>query len=175
MEFKNAGIEIGQLPKAEELQLQSIDPRYLKVLWRQWLARWLIIFIIAALVIFFSPSLQEGAWIALILGGVLLIAIANWIIIAHSFRYKAFGIREHDIIYRTGWLVQSTRACPFNRIQHCSVEADMFERQFGLASLSVYTAGGNEADMKIPGLSASAAADLREMIVQKTGTDASRI
>ena len=75
-------------------------------------------------------------------------------------------------MYQTGWLVQSLRVCPFNRIQHCSVDVGLFERKYGLATLSVYTAGGNEADMKIPGLTTEMAASLRELITTKTGIDA---
>ena len=53
------------------------------------------------------------------------------------------------------------------------MDAGLFERKYGLATLSVYTAGGNEADMKIPGLTTEIAASLRELVTRKTGIDAS--
>lgn len=171
MEFQNAGIDIDRIPKAADLALQPVDPRYLKVLWRQWMVGWISVAIITSVALVFSERLHNTVWIGLIIGGIIFLAIFTWIVTRKSFHYKAFAIREHDIVYRTGWLIQSTRICPFNRIQHCSVDAGLIERQFGLASLSVFTAGGNEADMKIPGLPAERAADLRELIIQKTGTD----
>ncbi|HEX5654627.1 MAG TPA: PH domain-containing protein [Chitinophagaceae bacterium] len=169
MEFKNAGIALDQLPRAEEIQWQPIDPRYRKVLWRQWLITWALVLIAAALLVFFSTSLQDIKWISLIAGGLVLLALLNWVVVARSFTFKAYALREHDIFYRTGWLLQSVRVCPFNRIQHCSVDAGILERKYGLSSLSVFTAGGNEADMKIPGLPEPIATSLREWIIQKTG------
>ena len=169
MEFKNAGIALDQLPLAEGIQWQPIDPRYRKVLWRQWLITWALLLIAAVLLVFFSTALRDILSIVSIAGGLILLAIINWILVARSFAYKAYALREHDIFYRTGWLVQSVRVCPFNRIQHCSVDAGILERKYGLSSLSVFTAGGNEADMKIPGLPEPTATSLREFIIQKTG------
>lgn len=169
MEFSNAGIALDQLPRAEEIQWQPIDPRYRKVLWRQWLISWSLALLVASILVFFSGSLRDILWISLMAGGLLLLALLNWVLVARSFAFKAYAVREHDIFYRTGWLVQSVRVCPFNRIQHCSVDAGLLERKYGLASLSVFTAGGNEADMKIPGLPEPTATSLREWIIQKTG------
>ena len=173
MEFQNAGIDIDSLPRASDAGLKPIDPRYLKVLWRQWLAGWLLVMLAAAAIIIFTSNLHDSIWILLVTTFLMVIAVINWTLIVRSFRNKAWAVREHDIIYRTGWLVLSTRICPFNRIQHCSVDAGIFERKFGLASVSVFTAGGNEADMKIPGLPSETADALRELIIKKTGTDGS--
>lgn len=175
MEFQNAGIDIDSLPKTEDIQLQPVDPRYLQVLWRHWLVGWFVVLVIASLVLIFYKKLHQPLWIVLVLAGVVLLAIMNWVLIRLSFYHKAFAVREHDIIYRTGWLIRSIRVCPFKRIQHCSVDAGLFERKFGLASLSVFTAGGNEADMKIPGLPEATASSLRELVIQKTGTDGNKL
>jgi len=173
MEFQNAGIDTSHLPKAAELSLQPVDPNYLAVLRAQWAIGWLFVALLTAIAIYFSEGLHSLTWIIVISLAVIVVALLNWWLVKRSFEYKAFAIREHDIVYRTGWLVQSTRVCPFNRIQHCSVDIGLFERKYGLATLSVYTAGGNEADMKIPGLQASMAGDLRELIIRKTGIDES--
>ncbi|HEX6192352.1 MAG TPA: PH domain-containing protein [Chitinophagaceae bacterium] len=173
MEFQNAGIDISQIPRAEDVPLQPIHPTYLKVLKAQWALAWLVVVAIAAVFIYFSKNLHQPTWIALISLAILGGSLLNWVLIKRSFQRKAYAVREHDIMYQTGWLIQSLRICPFNRIQHCSVEVGLFERKYGLATLSVFTAGGNEADMKIPGLTTDAAADLRELITRKTGIDAS--
>lgn len=173
MEFQNAGIDTSLLPKAEELVLEPIDPNYRKVLWREWLAGWFLFGIAIAIVLLFMEPIHDPIWIAAISAGFVLLALSNWIVIIRSFHYKAYALREHDIVYRSGYLVRSTRICPFNRIQHCSVDIGFIERKFGLASLSLFTAGGNQADMKIPGLKEEDAAAMREFITRKIGEDGS--
>ncbi|MCR6719337.1 MAG: PH domain-containing protein [Chitinophagaceae bacterium] len=101
----------------------------------------------------------------------LLFAISSFFLTILSFRYKAYALREHDVIYRSGWLVQSVRVCPFNRIQHCSVDSGVIDRRYGLSSLSVYTAGGAEADMKLAGLPKDVADDMRDFILSKTNKE----
>lgn len=169
MEFQNAGIAIDTLPRAESIALQPIHPDYFKVQTAQWITLWVILLITAGLVYFFNPAMQQPLWAALLFGGLIFFALLHYFLMSRSFKYKAFAVREHDIIYRTGWLIQSTRTCPFNRIQHCSVEAGIYERKYGLAKLSLFTAGGQEADMRIPGLTAENAATLRELVIKKSG------
>lgn len=170
MEFQNAGIAIDTLPKAESIPLQPIHADYFKVQTLQWVTLWAILLFIAGMVYFFNPGMHQLLWAGLIFGGLIFFAVLHYFLMSRSFKYKAFAVREHDIIYRTGWLIQSTRTCPFNRIQHCSVEAGIYERKYGLAKLSLFTAGGQEADMRIPGLTADHAATLRELVIKKSGT-----
>ena len=173
MEFQNAGIDTTHLPKAEDVPLQPIHPKYLEVLKAQWIITWFVVATAAGVFIYFSKNLHDPAWIILISVSIIGFATLNWIFVKRSFHRKSFAVRENDIMYQTGWRVQSLRVCPFNRIQHCSVDVGLFERKYGLATLSVYTAGGNEADMKIPGLTTEIAASLRELVTRKTGIDAS--
>jgi len=85
-----------------------------------------------------------------------------------SFTRKAYALRDKDILYRSGWLVQRLSVCPFIRIQHCSINAGPFERKLGLASISIHTAGTDGADLKIPGLQQETAHALRDFIMKKT-------
>lgn len=168
MLFTNPSIPIDQLPKAAELEMKPVEPDYLKVLLINRLILWAVL--LAAIIAgsFFSIHF-EPIWVKIVAGvSWVLFVIINWRLTVLSFRYKAYAIREHDIIYRSGWLIRSVRVCPFIRIQHCNVEAGVFERKYGLASLSVYTAGGAAADMKLPGLPADVAASMREFILSKT-------
>jgi membrane protein YdbS with pleckstrin-like domain len=84
-----------------------------------------------------------------------------------TFKNKAYAIREHDILYQTGWLRKSLHVCPYNRIQHCSVDAGVFERNLGISKLKIYTAGGDASDIVIPGLTPEEANNMRELIIQK--------
>lgn len=173
MEFNNPSIEAASLPRAEEVELQPIEPAYWKVLRLEWFLT--VFFFLAAggLAIFFIRSIQTTLVIALASGIWLLVSAISYWLIRQSFRRKAYALREKDALYRTGWIVRYFRVCPFNRIQHCSVHAGPLERRYGLASISLYTAGSEGSDLKIPGLTEARAASIREFIMQKVRTDES--
>ena len=83
----------------------------------------------------------------------------------------AYAIREHDILYRHGWIVQRVIACPFNRIQHCSADAGLLDRKFRLSALTLFTAGASGADLRIYGLKEEMAQALRDFIMNKIKSD----
>lgn len=167
MIFLNDPVLPESLPRVEEVPLTPLVPEYRKVLRLEW-AITITVFLlaIAALVTFVEPLQQPVPVIAL--GGSWLLVAAAWLfLMERSFRYKAYAIREKDVIYRSGWIFQSVHTCPFNRIQHSTVAMGPLERQFGLARLILYTAGSNDADLSIPGLTQSAAESLKEWITKK--------
>ncbi|HYE55319.1 MAG TPA: PH domain-containing protein [Chitinophagaceae bacterium] len=171
MEFSNAAIDLTALPKAEDVRLQPIEPSYWKVLQLEWLITVTILAVTEGAAIFFIRPLQQPWIIALMGGGWLLIAIVYYTLIYQSFKRRAYALRERDVLSRTGWIVRELEVCPFNRIQHCSVHAGPLERKFGLASISLYTAGSEGADFRIPGLKEETASSIREFIMQKIKTD----
>lgn len=173
MLFSNPSIPIDQLPRAAELEMKPVDPRYLRVLLINRVITSAALLAALILLVLFVPSWKQ-TWVMIAAGaGWLLFVITSWRLTVLSFRNKAYALRERDVIYRSGWLIQSVRVCPFNRIQHCSVDSGVFERRYGLASLSVYTAGGAEADMKLPGLPKDVAANMREFILSQTNPEKS--
>ncbi len=173
MLFSNPSIPIDQLPRAAELEMKPVDPRYLRVLFLNRIITWITLLAGLVALTLFVPFWKQ-TWVMIASGTAwLLFVIISWRLTVLSFRYKAYALRERDVIYRSGWLIQSVRVCPFNRIQHCSVDSGVFERQYGLSSLSVYTAGGAEADMKLPGLPKDVAANMREFILSQTNLEKS--
>lgn len=76
--------------------------------------------------------------------------LSDFILQEKSFRSLAYCIREHDILYRRGWIIQKIMACPFNRIQHCTVDSGPIDRKYCLSSLTLYTAGAEGANITIP-------------------------
>ena len=171
MEFSNSSIELASLPKAEEVSFQRIEPSYWKVLQLEWLISSAVVLIVGGLAIFFIKSLHKP-WIIGLAGAVWLVAaIGSYWLSNKSFLRKAYAMREKDVLYRTGWIIRELHICPFNRIQHCSVHAGPLERQYGLASLSLFTAGSEGSDLKIPGLTEEKAASIREFIMHKVRTD----
>lgn len=171
MSFSNLRIDINSLPQQENLELEPVSAKFKAVQWWNWSLLWVII--AAAFTGFlFLPKVRLSTTAVLCIGGVLLLlAVVHKAAQLISFRHRAFALREHDIVYRQGWLIRKTEFCPLNRIQHCSVNAGIFERKYGLASLEVFTAGSNGADIVIKGLTTEQAEQLKEIIIRKTGQD----
>ena len=167
MDFLNEPFNIQLLPKAEDVPFIPVERSYLTVIRIEWAISSAILLIIGTVLIFSIQSLQRPQWILIITGGWLLITISYFFFQAKSFVRKAYALRDKDIIYRTGWIVQTIRTCPFNRIQHSSVHTGFFERQYKLATLILYTAGTNDADLQIPGLKEADAYGIKEWITQK--------
>ena len=81
-------------------------------------------------------------------------------------------VREHDVVYQKGWLLRTLKVCPFNRIQNCTVQTGPLERRWGLASLTLYTAGTGGADLRIPGLTHEEATTLQQAILTRINAHA---
>ena len=171
MIFSNDEIPIELLPKAEETPLIPIDKQYFKVVLLHQIIFWLVVILIVTTALFMLEKLQTAVWISGIVTLLIALIIASFRLAYLSFLNKAFAVREHDIIYQNGWLIKSLHVFPFNRIQHCSVNSGVLERTFGLSTLKIYTAGGNESDIVIPGLTLSQASTLRELIIQRNKTE----
>jgi len=167
MDFLNQQIEISSLPDAGNVNWNKIERSYLKVLRLQWLLVTLILLGLSTLILLFSRPLQTSVGIALVTGIGLVLSLVYLTYIEQSFHYRAYAVREHDIIYRHGWIIRSIDACPFNRIQHCSVNAGPLERKYKLSSLTLYTAASGEGDLKISGLPESRAVEIREFVMKK--------
>lgn len=79
-------------------------------------------------------------------------------------RYRRWGyeIREDSLYLERGVITEVRTVVPFVRIQHVDSRRNPVERMTGLASVVVYTAGSRGSDVRIPGLSATDAYELRD-------------
>ena len=82
---------------------------------------------------------------------------------------RGYAVRDRNILFRKGVVWRSVTAVPFNRIQHVETSSTPLERQFGLATLQLFTAGGSGGDLKIRGLGKDIAERLRVFILDKAG------
>ncbi len=171
MVFENSEIDLQDIPQSEDVLLTPIDKNYYKVLIYNQIIVALVLIAIASMLIYLISGLRNTLPLLLLLGGVLFTIIASYRLNYLSFQNKAFAVREHDIIYQTGWFIKQNHICPISRIQHCSIHSGVFERKFGLCKLLLYTAGGVTSDIKIPGLRNSEAEKIRSFIVDKIKLD----
>ena len=167
--FQNEQLDISALPKVADLQMLPLEERYKSVLL---IGRSIFTLILACLVTAFYiiPPEDEVPMMAryIAIGLFIIYAIWGFIKTIKGFAHKAYALREKDIVYQTGWLWKETTTAPFNRVQHVSIDQGPIERQFDLAKLKIFTAGGKASDMSIPGLSPDTANELKEYIVKKT-------
>lgn len=81
-------------------------------------------------------------------------------------RYHArgFDMGEDRLRVVRGILFQSDTVVPFGRIQHIDVNQGPLQRAYGIATLTVHTAGTHNASVHLPGLEKGLASDMREEI-----------
>lgn len=167
MDFLNDAIAPESLPQVEAVPLIPLTTDYRKVLRMEWAITVILLLTVLVLLTVFVNRLQQPVWMSLAGAGWLLLASGWFFLMEKSFENKAYAIRDKDVIYRSGWVIRSTHTCPFNRIQHSTVTMGPLERKFGLARLVLYTAGSNDADLSIPGLTQATAQQLKEWITKK--------
>lgn len=98
-------------------------------------------------------------------------SLASLATVSVAFRIKAYALRQKDILYRSGLINRHTTVVPFNRVQHIEIKTSPIDRWFGISRLRIYTAGGSQSDLSIPGLRTGLALQLKEAIIAKTATD----
>ncbi len=108
---------------------------------------------------------EAGFPSGIIAGPVLLIALAR-IIRIPSRRYGARGYHMGGDRLRVvrGLLFRSDTVVPFGRVQHIDVNQGPLERFFGIATLTLHTAGNHNASVSLPGLGEDLAREMRETI-----------
>ena len=101
----------------------------------------------------------------IIAGPVLLIALALIIRIPQT-RYNARGyqISADRLRVVRGLMFRSDTVVPFGRVQHIDVAQGPLERFFGIATLTLHTAGNHNASVALPGLGEELARTMREDI-----------
>jgi hypothetical protein len=167
MQFSNPEIVISTLPKVEETRLVPVDERYYTVLSYNLVVYWIVFFVATLVVMILNREFHSWMMAGITLFVFATLCFLHFRLTYLTFKNMAYAIREHDILYQTGWLRKSLHVCPYNRIQHCSVDAGVFERNLGITKLKIYSAGGNDSDIVIPGLTPEQANSMRELIIQK--------
>jgi uncharacterized protein len=164
--FSNSQVDLSRLPHAEKLGIIGLEPTYKMVRYIQASLIGMLIIFIAFLLVMLESEIRTITLPVFLL----IILLSVWNIFYHgiSFPYMGYAIREKDITYQTGWLWKSMTTIPFTRVQHCDIKQGILDRQFGLARLTIYTAGGQHTEVLIPGLSPDTAEKLKTFILHGT-------
>ncbi len=164
----NPQVEITELPDISTLVYQKLEDSYLNVLILRRIISSLIMVAGVTAFYFIQPFKWHPIWYKLPFFLVMLYVLWSFIKTIKGFQYKAYALREKDIVYKSGWLWRYTITTPFNRVQHVQIDQGPIERKFNLSRLKVFTAGGGTGDLMIPGIRPETANELKEFIVKKT-------
>lgn len=86
-----------------------------------------------------------------------------------SSRAKGYRLQEHHMSFHQGVMFQSVTVQPFSRLQHIEITRGPLERLFGLATLKLFSAGGSQHAVAVPGLPLGRAEYLRSCILDSKG------
>ena len=116
-------------------------------------------FAVLEIVIASKGMLQPGAILAPA------IALAAFILVflpQRKWRRWGYSGADEQLRVARGWLFRTDTIVPFSRIQHIDVAQGPIERLFGLARLTVHTAGTHNSIVTLPGLSRNDAEAMRD-------------
>lgn len=167
--FTNATIPIGQLPTILHLDKQSLSEQYTPLNRLINLSFTLVVCLIG-MTLYFQPfinlpknllnTLPFLIWAVAILG-----CLFTWLSHARD-QVKFYALRESDLHYTSGLFFRKVVSQPITRIQHIELKRGPIERKVGLATLQVFSAGGEMHTFQIPGLPLDRAQQLRQFILQ---------
>lgn len=165
--FTNESIDLESLPKFEEVIFTPLQKNYFNVLVFN-------LVLVLAVSLLFYIGLEWFAYLSMFKNSVVFIPIIlillfsiAFILLKLGFKKRGFAIRNHDIIYRSGIISENTTIVPYNRVQHVAIHRGFISRKLNLATIQLYTAGENSADLKIPGILYEDAVKIKELVSSK--------
>jgi membrane protein YdbS with pleckstrin-like domain len=162
--FNNIVLE---LPDITKIEFKKIDRKYFKVILVVYFLFFISLFIGLVLLHQFLFLEELKAYIILLYTFFIIIFGFIFLYLKLGFPMKKYALRERDISYKSGLLIKKITTVPFSRIQHVEIDEKPISRLFGLASLSVYTAGDGSDDLVVKGLKKEVAIQLKEFIITK--------
>ncbi|MCD2441572.1 PH domain-containing protein [Agromyces sp. SYSU K20354] len=121
----------------------------------------MVVFVGAALVVFFLWQQQWALWAAIAIAVASIIGIALEPRRVRSIQYR---LREDDLLFRRGIMFQRQVAVPYGRMQLVDITRGPVARALGLADLKFVTAAAATA-VTVPGLPMEEADRLRDELV----------
>lgn len=168
-DFTNDTINIAELPKFEEVSFLPLHQDYWKIIRITNFIFLLVMGVGLGVFLFFSEESREY-WLFLLLAIVVLISLSV-VFGKISFKKRGYAFRQHDVLYKSGIISETTTIIPYNRIQHVALHEGFLSRMFGLASVEIFTAGGGDSDIEIPGIEKEQAQKIKQLLMTKLSTE----
>lgn len=165
--FVNPQIELETIPKLDDINLKPISKRYLNVILINRLLFFTVLYLGLFLLRNFATDVLFTKYFWHLFLGLSLCLILNFLIAVLSFYKRKYALRDKDVIYSKGLLVHRFTTVPISRIQHIEESRTWLARQFGLASIKIFTAGESGSDLSIKGLTTDEARHLNDYLSEK--------
>ncbi len=173
--FSNTNINIENLPTVRNADFKPLNNKYHSVIMIRSGVLTIIALVLTVLAYYFVDIPEINPYKLHISALVIIILIIQLVVSYFGFYKKKYLIREMDILYKTGLFWQEETSIAYVRIQHSEVVQGPIDRMFGLAKLTLYTAGGSSSDLSIPGLSHSNATKLKDFIAKRIQNNKSKV
>jgi membrane protein YdbS with pleckstrin-like domain len=150
--FSNTQIDVTALPKSQDLTLQPISPKYFIIIIINTSMTYAVL--IGALITLnmFAEDIEFNEVANYAVGILCVLFLLSMLIAFLGFKKRKYAMREKDMTYSHGYLVNKTITLPYNRIQHIEIARSFLARKFGLSTLKIYSAGQSGGDLSIKGL-----------------------
>tara|TARA_B100000809_G_C15101670_1_gene517153 strand:+ start:416 stop:931 length:516 start_codon:yes stop_codon:yes gene_type:complete len=150
--FINQQIEIVNLPEISSVDLKPISKNYFKIIiLNKAVVYTALIGVLVAGKFAIEKEVFQDNFVYL-LGILIGCLVLNFILSLLAFKKRKYAIRDKDVIYSKGLIVNSIITVPISRIQHIEESRSWFARKLNLATLKIFTAGESGSDLKIDGL-----------------------
>jgi uncharacterized protein len=126
---------------------------------------------VAVLVLWLVRGTDWIMWLVLG-GGGLLVGLSFWSGIAWppvEHRHKFWRLDETGLEIRRGVFWKSQISIPLARLQHADLVQGPLQRRYGLARLTIHTAGTENASVELSGLAMETATWLRDQLIRQRG------
>ncbi len=163
--FTNQKIETDNFPRYQEVVLTPLEPSYWKVVLINTFIFLIVLGIGVFLFLYFQPEIPVDIFI---ISGIYAAFCLIIIVLKYfSFKSQKYAFRDHDVIYQSGYISISTTVIPYNRVQHVTLFEGLVSKQFGLAKVGIFTAGGKGSDIEIPGIKKEEAERIKILLTAK--------
>lgn len=143
IQFENNQIKIGNLPHFDEVNLQPIDPQYLKVILIN-IGIFFVFLLASAIGAFLYWKEDLAAFVYPYFGLLLLLIMVIVSYFLLEFKFRKYALRTHDFIFQHGLIAQTLVFVPICRIQHIELRESWIGKHWGLASISLFTSSSGD-------------------------------
>lgn len=141
-------------------ELTPLDPAFITTT-RIATALGMIPFIVGGGVLEFAQVMPMGTFLVPLL---LIAFFVAFQLPARQYRHWGYDMGTDRLRIVRGYMFYRDTVVPFGRIQHIDVDQGPIDRRYGLATLTVHTAGNHNSKVALPGLRHADALHMREAI-----------
>ena len=163
--FTNQKIQTDDFPAYQEVVLTPLEADYWKVVLINSFIFILILGIAGFSFFYFNPEIPVDIFI--ISSAYAVLCVLVFVVKYFSSSSKKYAFRDHDVFYQSGFITINTTIIPYNRVQHVTLFEGLVSKQFGLAKVGIFTAGGKGSDIEIPGIKKEEAERIKILLTAK--------